>query len=149
MIKQLTSKLNETNLFSNSKNSFGPSANLYYKSRCLCVCQHSNVQTLTSPPILKLWDTQGYLWLPYDLTEVIKLIKERFEPKNIFFQKNSLCHSFCIIVIPSVLVSSLPNIVIRSELLSFQIFVILNSSSTLPYPKGEKISRQSQPYLRV
>ena len=22
---------------------------------------------LTSPPVLKLWDTPGYLWLPYDL----------------------------------------------------------------------------------
>ena len=116
MIKQLTSKLNETNLFSNSKNSFGPSANLYYKSRCLCVCQHSNVQTLTSPPVLKLWDTQGYLWLPYDLTEVINLIGERFQPKKYFFPKNSLCHSFRLIVIPSLLLSFLPNIVIPSKL---------------------------------
>ena len=24
---------------------------------CVSVCQHSNVQTLTSPPVLKLWDT--------------------------------------------------------------------------------------------
>ena len=37
-------------------------------------------------------------------------------------------------------------IVIHSELLSF---VILNSSCTLPYPKGEKIGQQSRPYLRV
>ena len=44
---------------------------------CLFVCQHFNVQ-LTSPPVLKLWNTQGYLWLPYDLTEVIKLIGGRF-----------------------------------------------------------------------
>jgi hypothetical protein len=66
---------------------------------------------------LKLWDTQGYLWLPYDLTEVIKLFGERFEPKIFFFlQKNTLCHSFLIIDIPSVLVSFLPNIVIPSEL---------------------------------
>ena len=46
------------------------------------------------------------------------------------------CHSFRIIVIPS-------------EFLPFQIFVILNSSCTLPYPKGEKIGQQSRPYLRV
>ena len=52
---------------------------------CLFVCGHSNVQMLTSPPILKLWDTQGYLWLSYDLTEVIKLIGVTFrQKKNIF-----------------------------------------------------------------
>ena len=65
------------------------------------VCQHSNVPTLTSPPVLKLWDSQGYLWLPYDLTEVIKLIGERFEPKKIFSKK-------ILYVIPSTLVSFLP-----------------------------------------
>ena len=32
------------------------------------------VSTLQCPPILKLWDTQGYLWLSYDLTEVKMLI---------------------------------------------------------------------------
>ena len=89
--------------------------------------------------------------------------------KNIFFQKNTLCHSFRIIVIPSVLlsflpdychsfritvipsvlVSFLPNIVIPSELLPSQILVILNSSCTLPYLKGEIIGRESRPYLRV
>ena len=58
------------------------------------VCGHSDVR-LTTPPVLMLWGTQGYLWLPYNLTEVIKLIGERFEPKN------TLCHSFRIIVIPS------------------------------------------------
>ena len=83
--------------------------------------------------------------------------------------QNTLCHSFRIIVIPSVLLSFLPdffhsfhiivipsalvsiilNIVIPSKLLPFQIFVALNISSTLPYLKGEKIGRQSQPYLRV
>ena len=66
------------------------------------------------------------------------------------------CHSFRIIVIPSILVSFLPYfchsfriIVIPSELLPFQTFVILNSSCTLPYLKGEKIGRQSGPYLQV
>ena len=118
-------------------------------SVCLSVCPHSNVQMLTSPPILKLWDTQGYLWLPYDLTKVIKLIGETFWPTNYCFQKNTLCHSFQIIVIPSRLLSFLPNIVIPSKLLPFEIFVILNTSCTLPYPKGEKIGRQSRPYLRV
>ena len=29
------------------------------------VCQHSNVLPLTSPPVLKLFDSQGYVWLPY------------------------------------------------------------------------------------
>ena len=72
------------------------------------------------------------------------------------------CHSFRTTVIPSEFLSFfpdfchsfqnlsfLPNIVIPSELLPFQIFVIVNSSSTLPYPKGKKIGRQSGPYLRV
>ena len=93
---------------------------LYYNY--VCVCQHLNVLTLTSPPVLKLLDSQGYLWLPYDLAEVIKLIGERFEPKKYFFFKKILyvipsalvsflpyyCHSFRISVIPSVLVSFLP-----------------------------------------
>ena len=142
----------------------------------MSLCQHSNVPTLTSPPILKLWDTQGYLWLPYDLTEVIKLIGERFEPKKYFFSKKypmsflphychsfritvipsgflsflpDFCHSFQIIVIPSILVSFLPNIVIPSKLLPFQIFVTLNSSGTLLYPKGEKNGHRRWPYMRV
>ena len=34
---------------------------LYYKGWSVSVCNYSNVQMLTSPPILKLWDTQGYL----------------------------------------------------------------------------------------
>ena len=58
---------------------------------CLFVCGHSNVQMLTSPPILKLWNTQGYLWLPYDQTEIMKLIGERFEP--IFFSKTQFHQS--------------------------------------------------------
>ena len=58
---------------------------LYYKGQCVFVCGHSNVQTLTSPQILKLLDSQGYLWLPYDLREVIKLIGETFGPKTFFF----------------------------------------------------------------
>ena len=74
---------------------------------CLRTLECTNV---TSPPVLKLWDSQGYLWLPYDLTEVIKLIGERLEPKKkFFFQKNSLCHSFRISVIPSILLSFLPD----------------------------------------
>jgi hypothetical protein len=81
---------------------------LYYKVRCVFVCHYYDVQ-LSSPPVLKLWDTQVYLWLPYDRTEVIKLIKETFEPKNIFFSKETLCHSFRIIVIPFILLSFLPD----------------------------------------
>ena len=90
------------------------------------VRHHLNVPTLTSPPILKLWVTQGYLWLCFDLMEVINLIGETFEPKNIFFQKNTLCHSFRIIVIPSIVLSFLPDYchsfrisVIPSELMLF------------------------------
>ena len=77
---------------------------IYYKVWCVFVCQHSNVQTLPCPPVLKLWDTQGYLWLPYDLVEVIKLIGETFEPKKYFMSfLPHYCHSFRITVIPSVL----------------------------------------------
>jgi hypothetical protein len=92
------------------------SLHLYYKVRCLFVCQHSNVQTLTSPPVLKLLDSQGYVWLPYDLAEVIKLIGETFGPKKYFFSKKYFmsflphyCHSFRITVIPSGLLSFLPD----------------------------------------
>ena len=127
------------------------------------VCQHSNVPTLTSPPVFKLWGTQGNLWLPYDLTKVIKLIGETFEPKRIFFSKKYSmgflphhCHSFRNTVILSRFLSFLPDychsfriIVILSESLPFQICVILNSSCTLPYPKDEKIGPQRRPYLRV
>ena len=84
------------------------------------VCGQSYVPTLTSPPFLKLLDSQGYLWLPYDLMEVIKVIGVTFK------QKNTLCHSFRISVIPSVILSFLPDychsfriIVIPSGLLSF------------------------------
>ena len=63
-------------------------SNIYIIKTGVCVSQ-LNVPTLTSPPILKLLDSQGYLWLPYDLAEVIKLIGERFEPKK-NFQKNTL-----------------------------------------------------------
>ena len=142
----------------------------------MSVCQHSNVLPLTSPPVLKLRDTQGYLWLPYDLTKVIKLIGETFEPKIFFFSKKyfmsfllhychsfritvipsgllsflpDCCHSFRIFVIPSRFVSFLSNLVIPSKSISFQIFVILNSFNTLPYPKGEKNGHRRWPYVRV
>ena len=122
-------------------------------------CQHYDVQ-LTSPSILKLWDTQGYLWLPYDLTEVIKLIGVTFRKKKYFFKKKILhvipsalvsllpyyCHSFRIIFIPSVLLSFLPNIVIPFEL--FRELQILSSSKSFPYPKGEKNGHQRWPYMR-
>ena len=76
----------------------GTDQSIYYKVWCLWTLECTNV---TSPPVFKLWNTQGYLWLPYDLTEVIKLIGETFEPKNFFFQKITY-------VIPSELVSILP-----------------------------------------
>ena len=91
---------------------------IYYKIRCvfvcLSVCHYYNIQ-LTSPPVLKLWDTQGYLWLPYYLTEVIKLIGRNIWAKKYFFSKKYFmsflphyCHSFRITVIPSGLLSFLP-----------------------------------------
>ena len=128
------------------------------------------------PSVLKLLDTKGYLWLPFDLTEVIKLIGVTFKQEKYFFHKKyfmsflphqrhsfrttvipsrflsffpDFCHSFQTIVIPSGLVSFLLNIVIPSKLLPFQIFVILNTSGTLPYPKGEKNGHRRWPYMRV
>ena len=72
-------------------------------------------------------------------------------------QKNTLCHSFRIIVILSGLLSFLPNycqchlfricIVIPSELL--RELQILTSSKSFPYPKGEKSGHRRWPYLRV
>ena len=101
-------------------------SNLYYKVRCVSLCQHYNVRTLTSPPILKLWVTQGYLWLSYELTEVINLIEETFEPKKYILSKKyfisflpNYCHSFRITVILSGLLSFLPD-----YCHSFQISVI-------------------------
>jgi hypothetical protein len=53
-------------------------------------------------------DSQGYLWLSYDLAEVMKLIGETFVPKKVFFSRKYFmsflphyCHSFRISVIPS------------------------------------------------
>ena len=90
--------------------------NLYYKVRYVFVCGHYNVPTLTSPSVFKLLDSQGYLWLPYDLAEVIKLFGETSERKNIFFSKKYFisfllhyCHSFHSTVIPSGLLSFLPD----------------------------------------
>ena len=56
-------------------------------SVCLSVCGHSDVR-LTSPPVLMLCGTQGYLWLSYDLTEAnwTKI----WAKKIFFFQKNTL-----------------------------------------------------------
>ena len=89
---------------------------LYYKVRCMSLCQHSNVPTVTSPPVLRLWDSQGYLWLPYDLTKVMNLFEVTFKQKNFFFQKKYFmsflppyCHSFRNTVIPSGLLSFLPD----------------------------------------
>ena len=76
--------------------------NLYYKGWCLSVRQQWNVQMLISPSVLKLFDSQGYLWLSYDLAEVIKLIGETFEPKKLYFFKKILY------VIPSASLSFLP-----------------------------------------
>ena len=94
-------------------------SHLYYKVRCVSVCLSTiqcNVR-LTSSPVLMLWGTQGYLWLHYDLTKVIKLfgvtfiqakIKKNFKKYFMSFLPHQ-CHSFCIAVIPSVLLSFLPD----------------------------------------
>ena len=121
-------KRSQVQLVSNNLNSFTTffalfkwkdQRHLYYKGRCLCVCLWTlECTNVTSPPVLKLWDSQGYLWLSYDLTEVIKLIEETFEP-NFFFFKKIHSHSFRIIVIPSVLLSFPPDFCH-----SFRIFVI-------------------------
>ena len=118
-VHQLVSRISNSKCqFDQSEVTYLP--NLYYKVRC--VCQHLNVLTLTSPSVLKLWGTQGYLCLSYDLTEVIKLIGVTFEEKNNFFFEKILyvipsallsflphcCHSFHITVIPSGLLSFLP-----------------------------------------
>ena len=57
------------------------------------------------------------------------------------------CHSFWISVIPSVLLSFLPNIVIPSKL--FRELQILTSSKSFRYPKGEKNGHQRWPYMQV
>ena len=120
----------------------------------MSLCDYSNVQILTSPSVLKLLDSQRYLWLSYDIAEVIKLIAVTFKQKMCCFisKKNTLCHSalvsflldyshsFGISVIPSGFLSLLPDYchsfgisVIYSELLPFQIFVIPNNCGTLPH----------------
>ena len=83
-------------------------------------------------------------------------MQKDFSQKNFFFQKNTLCHSFHISVIPSVLLSFLPYYCHSFRILSFlpnyhhfKIFVILNSSCPLPYPKGEKNGHRRWPYMRV
>ena len=107
------------------------------------------------PSVLKVFDSQGYLWLPYHLTKVIKLFGVTFKQKIYFFSKKYFmsflphyCHSFRIIVIPSVLVSFLPNIVIPSELL-FRELQILNSSKSFPYLRGKKNGHRRWLYMRV
>jgi hypothetical protein len=110
---------------------------------CLSVCGHSNVPTLTSPPILKLLDSQGHLWLPYDLLEVIKLIGVTFKQRNVVFFKTILCHSFRIIVIPSGLLSFLSNIVIPSKL--FRELQILTSSKILAISAARQQKTQQRP----
>ena len=75
---------------------------------CLSLLKCPN-PNYTSPPVLGLWDGQGYLWLPYDLMEVIKLIGETFVPKKYFMSfLPHYCHSFRITVIPSKFLSFLP-----------------------------------------
>ena len=70
---------------------------------CLSVCGHSNVLTLTSPPVLSYRIAKGtYGFLTTYLVEVTKLIGETFESKKFCFFKKILYG------IPSSLLSFLP-----------------------------------------
>ena len=78
-----------------------------------------------------------------------------FLPKLVSFLPY-YCHSFRIIVIPSRLLSFLPDQCHSFRILSFlpnyyhfKIFIILNSSGILPYPKDEKNGHRRWPYMRV
>ena len=107
--------------------------------------------------VLQFWS----YWLAkgtYGFLMVIKLIGVTLKKKKKKKSKNTLCHSFRISVIPSILlsflpdychsfqiivihsllVSFLPNIVIPSKL--FRELQILTSSKSFPYPKGKKNS---------
>ena len=95
---------------------------------CVCVCQHFNV-LLTSPPVLKLWDTKASLWP----NRGNKANWRNIWAKKYFFSKKYFksfllhcCHSFHITLTPSELLSFLPDYghsfqisVIPSGLLSF------------------------------
>ena len=112
---------------------------------CVFVCQHFNVQ-LTSPPVLKLWDTQGYLWLSapqffFSKKYFMSFLPHYFHtfhttviPSRLLSFLLYYCHSFRIIVIPSKL---------------FRELQILTSSKSFPYPKGEKNGHRRWPYMRV
>ena len=81
---------------------------LYYKGRCLCV----GTQMYKRYLVLQFWS----YWLANAMASLWpsrgnKTIWLTFKQK-IFFQKNTSCHYFRISVIPSVLLSFLPNIVI-------------------------------------
>ena len=114
--------------------------------------------------VLQFWS----YWLAkgtYGFLMVIKLIGVTFKQKKNQKSKNTLCHSFRISVIPSILlsflpdychsfriivihsllVSFLPNIVIPSKL--FRELQILTSSKSFPYPKGKKIGHQRWLYM--
>ena len=82
---------------------------LYYKVRCVFACHNRFVPTLTSPPIWRygipkipmasLWPNGGN-----------KTIWDNIQAKKLFFKKkNTLCHSFRISVIPSIVLSFLPD----------------------------------------
>jgi hypothetical protein len=98
----------------------------------------------------------------------MKLIGDTFE-NNIHFKKNTLCHSFhmivipfivlsflpgyChsfrIILIPSFLVPFLPNIIIVIPFEFFKELQILTSFKRLTYPKGKKNGYRRWPYMQV
>jgi hypothetical protein len=65
------------------------------------------------------------------------------------YQSLGICKIYYSHFIFKVMYHSFRIIVISSESLPSQIFVILNSSCTLTYPKSEKISRESRSFLRV
>ena len=124
---------------------------------CLSSLQCTNV---TSPPVLKLCDSQGYLWLPCVLTEAINLIgvtsrQKKFFKKVLYVIPSVLlsffpyyCHSFHINVIPSELLSFL-----QDYCHSFRIIVICHSEYFLYPPISEgwenRPAEPSRTYLQV
>ena len=108
-------------------------------------------------PMASLWLREVFVW-PNGGNKANCGNVQAKKKKN---QKNTLsfllhyCHSFRITVISSGLLSFLPyqshSFRILSFLLNYCHYLSswIRSSGTLPYPKGEKIGRQSRPYLRV
>ena len=64
---------------------------------CVSICHHKNVPTLTSPPILKLLDSQGYLACRGNKANWSNIWAKKTKKTSIL----NYCHSFQISVIPN------------------------------------------------